>query len=39
LALLIALTLMALKEYAKEALELSEHDLVFGRYHRSGANE
>jgi hypothetical protein len=39
LALLIAVTLMALKEYAKEALELSEHDLVFGRYYRSGANE
>jgi hypothetical protein len=39
LALLIAVTLMALKEYAKGALELSEHDLVFGRYYRSGANE
>ena len=39
LALLIAVTLMALKEYAKEALQLSEHDLVFGRYYRSGANE
>jgi hypothetical protein len=39
LALLIAVTLMALKEYAKEALQLSEHDLVFGRYYRSGASE
>jgi hypothetical protein len=39
LALLIAVTLMALKEYAKEALGLSEHELVFGRYYRSGANE
>lgn len=38
LALLIAVTLMALKEYAKEALGLSEHELVFGRY-RSGANQ
>ena len=31
-ALLIAVTLMALKEYAKEALGLSEHELMFGRY-------
>jgi hypothetical protein len=37
-ALLIAVTLMALKEYAKEALGLSEHELMFGRYHR-GATE
>jgi hypothetical protein len=33
-ALLIAVTLMALKEYAKEALGLSEHELMFGRYYR-----
>jgi hypothetical protein len=39
LALLIAVTLMALKEYAKEALGLSEHELVFGRYYRNRANE
>jgi hypothetical protein len=39
LALLIAVTLMALKEYAKEALGLSEHELVFGRYYGSRANE
>jgi len=38
-ALLIAVTLMALKEYAKEALGLSEHELMFGRYNRSGAEE
>jgi hypothetical protein len=38
-ALLIAVTLMALKEYAKEALGLSEHELMFGRYHRSAADE
>jgi hypothetical protein len=38
-ALLIAVTLMALKEYAKEALGLSEHELMFGRYYRSGAEE
>jgi hypothetical protein len=31
LALLTAVTLMALKEYAKEALGLSEHELMFGR--------
>jgi hypothetical protein len=31
-ALLIAVTLMALKEYAKDALGLSEHELMFGRY-------
>jgi hypothetical protein len=34
-ALLIAVTLMALKEYAKEAMGLSEHELMFGRYHQS----
>jgi hypothetical protein len=39
LALLIAVTLMALKEYAKEALGLSEHELMFGRYRRAGAEE
>jgi hypothetical protein len=39
LALLIAVALMALKEYAKEALDLSEHDLVFGRHYRRDANE
>jgi hypothetical protein len=38
-ALLIAVTLMALKEYAKEALGLSEHELMFGRYHRSGTED
>jgi hypothetical protein len=38
-ALLIAVTLMALKEYAKEALGLSEHELMFGRYRRSDAEE
>jgi hypothetical protein len=32
-ALLVAVTLMALKEYAKEAMGLSEHELMFGRYH------
>ena len=31
-ALLVAVTLMALKEYAKEAMGLSEHELMFGRY-------
>lgn len=31
IALLIAVSLMALKEYAREALGLSEHELVFGR--------
>jgi hypothetical protein len=30
---------MALKEYAKEALGLSEHELMFGRYYRSAADE
>src|SRR5215217_1829693 len=35
LALLVAVTLMALKEYAKEALGLSEHELMFGRYRRA----
>lgn len=39
LTLLIAVALMALKEYAKEALGLSEHELVFGRHYRSGVNE
>jgi hypothetical protein len=38
-ALLIAVTLMALKEYAKEALGLSEPELLFGRYSRSGTDE
>ena len=38
-ALLIAVTLMALKEYAKEALGLSEHELMFGRYRRAGVEE
>jgi hypothetical protein len=38
-ALLIAVTLMALKEYAQEALGLSEHELMFGRYYRSAADE
>lgn len=38
-ALLIAVTLMALKEYAKEALGLSEHELMFGRYRRRGPEE
>jgi hypothetical protein len=38
-ALLIAVTLMALKEYAKEALGLSEHELMFGRYHRAGTED
>jgi hypothetical protein len=37
-ALLVAVTLMALKEYAKEALGLSEHELMFGRY-RPGVTE
>ncbi len=35
MALLVAVTLMALKEYAKEAMGLSEHELMFGRYHQS----
>ena len=34
-ALLVAVTLMALKEYAKEAMGLSEHELMFGRYYQS----
>jgi hypothetical protein len=38
-ALLIAVTLMALKEYAKEALGLSEHELMFGRYRPTDAEE
>jgi hypothetical protein len=38
-ALLIAVTLMALKEYAKEALGLSEHELMFGRYRQTAAEE
>jgi hypothetical protein len=38
-ALLIAVTLMALKEYAKEALGLSEHELMFGRYYRGTADD
>jgi|SRR5215204_2166908 len=39
LALLVAVTLMALKEYAKEALGLSEHELMFGRYRRADVEE
>jgi len=39
LALLVAVTLMALKEYAKEALGLSEHELMFGRYRRTDVEE
>jgi hypothetical protein len=39
LALLVAVTLMALKEYAKEALGLSEHELMFGRYRRTEVEE
>ncbi len=38
-ALLIAVMLMALKEYAKEALALSEHELMFGRYRRTVEEE
>ena len=38
-SLLVAVTLMALKEYAKDALGLSEHELMFGRYRRSGTDE
>ena len=38
-ALLIAVSLMALKEYAKEALGLSEHELMFGRYRRATVEE
>jgi hypothetical protein len=38
-ALLIAVTLMALKEYAKEALGLSEHELMFGRYRQTITEE
>jgi hypothetical protein len=34
-SLLAAVTLMALKEYAKEAMGLSEYELMFGRYHPS----
>ncbi len=39
LALLVAVTLMALKEYAKEALGLSENELMFGRYRRADVQE
>lgn len=39
IALLIAVTLMGLKEYAKEALGLSEHELMFGRYRRTEVEE
>jgi hypothetical protein len=35
--LLIAVSLMALKEYAREALGLSEHELMFGRRFSPGA--
>jgi hypothetical protein len=38
-ALLVAVTLMALKEHAREALGLSEHELMFGRYHRTDEDE
>jgi hypothetical protein len=34
-ALLVAVTLMALKEYAKEAMGLSENELMFGRHQQS----
>ena len=34
-SLLVAVTLMALKEYAKEAMGFSEYELMFGRYHPS----
>jgi hypothetical protein len=37
-ALLIAVSLMALKEYAREALGLSEHELMFGRYQQNGGD-
>jgi len=39
LALLVAVTLMALKEYAKEALGLSEYELMFGRSRRAEVPE
>jgi hypothetical protein len=38
-ALLIAVSLMGLKEYAREALGLSEHELMLGRYYETGGNE
>ena len=38
-SLLAAVTLMALKEYAKEAMGLSEYDLMFGRYHPSNEDK
>jgi hypothetical protein len=39
LALLVAVTLMGLKEYAKEALGLSEYELMFGRSRRADVPE
>ena len=38
-SLLVAVTLMALKEYAKEAMGFSEYELMFGRYHPSTEGE
>jgi hypothetical protein len=38
-SLLAAVTLMALKEYAKEAMGFSEYELMFGRYHPSPDDE
>jgi hypothetical protein len=38
-SLLVAVTLMALKEYAKEAMGFSEYELMFGRYHPSNEGE
>ena len=38
-SLLAAVTLMALKEYAKEAMGFSEYELMFGRYHPSTDEE
>jgi hypothetical protein len=38
-SLLAAVTLMALKEYAKEAMGFSEYELMFGRYHPSNEDE
>ena len=38
-SLLVAVTLMALKEYAKEAMGFSEYELMFGRYHPSTEDE
>lgn len=38
-ALLVAVTLMALKEYAKEAMGLSEYELIFGRHGQTEQQE